>query len=407
MCASRRWIAICTLLVLALPYWQGCSKEASFEPLSEMNPGERLRSATLEATNSTWFNKGASAGPARSSIRMPVGNWNGYDSRGFLRFTAFPDTSVAIGSVLLYLWANRTEGDLGGAILDLHVLSDTLVQDDLYWGTMPGISLEPIADFAVPSEPGSVFVDVTEVVEAWMRGEEPNYGFAIKARDETGPEFIAEFATREVAIRQIDDSTTIDLRPALRFTYTDTAEVVQHAVSIATEDTFADTLVTPFPQDDMHLLCGSGFPSRAFVLFDIADSIPVGSTVTKCVLSLTIDPATSSFDSMGISCYAVVDTAWTGFDTKTGSAGAGTVTLEAGQVGDDNQVEMVITGLVQPLVARAETNRGFVIKPVNEALDLDFVRFWSHRQADPDLRPRLEVDYALPPDLPYQMEAKP
>ena len=405
MCALRRWIAICTLLVLALPHWQGCSKEASFEPLFEMNPGGRLRSTTLEATNSTWFNKGASAGPARSSVRMPVCNWNGYDSRGFLRFTAFPDTSVTIESVLLYLWANRVDGDWNGAVLDLHVLTDTLLQDDLYWGVMPGISAEPVADFSVPSEPGSIFVDVTETVEAWMRGEEPNYGFAIKARDETGPEFIAEFATREVAVRKINDSTTVDLRPALRFTYTDTAEVEQRAVSIATEDTFADTLVTPFPGDDMHLLCGSGFPSRAFLLFDITDSIPEGSTVTKCVLSLTIDPLSSSFDSMGISCYAVVDSAWTGFDTKTGAAGAGAVTLQAGET--DDVVEMVITGVVQPLVARTEVNRGFVIRSINEVLDLDFVRFWSHRQADPVLRPKLAVDYVLPPDLPYQAEDKP
>jgi hypothetical protein len=405
MSDGLRWMTICTLLLSAFCILQGCSKEASFEPLFELNQGERLRSDTLEATSSTWFNKGVSAGPARSSTRMTVCTWNGYESRGFLRFTAFPDTSVTIDSVLLYLWANWIDGDLGGAVVDIHALVDTLKQADLYWGDMPGISPEPLADFTLPSEPGSVFVDVTGVVTSWIRGEGHNYGFALKARDETGPQFIVEFATREVSVKKIDDSTSLDLRPALRIAFTDTAGAEQRAVSIATEDTFADTLATPFPEDELRLLCGSGFPSRAFVKFDI-DRIPEGSTVTKSVMSLTLDSLTSSFDSLGISCYAVVDTAWRGFDTKIGASGTGAITLKAGEIGDDRVVDMVITGLVQPLVARIESNRGFVIKPSNEVFALDFVRFWSHHQPDHYLRPRLVVDYVLPPDLPYPEEVK-
>jgi hypothetical protein len=391
---------ICIVLLSAILWCQGCSKEASFEPLFELDPGGRLRSDTLVATESEWFNKGSSAGPSWSSTRMVVCNWSGYDSRGFLRFTAFPDTSVTIDSVLLYLWATRIDGDLGGAILDVHTLVDTLEQTELYWGEMPGISEEPVAHLQLPSAPGSIFVDVTDAVVSWIRQEGTNYGLALKAHDETGPEFLVEFATREISVKEIDDSTSLDLRPALRIAYLDTAGEDQRAISIAAEDAFADTLVSPFAEDDVHLVCGSGFPSRSLLKFDI-DRIPEGSTVTRSVMSLTLDSQASSFDSTGITCHAVLESPWDGFETQIGVSGIATVTLEADEIAADETVDLDVTVLVQPLVARSENNRGFAVKTSNEIFDLDFLRFWSHRTPDGDLRPKLVVDYMLPPAPPY------
>jgi hypothetical protein len=405
MSAMWRWAAAGILLLWGLSHFGGCSKEASFEPLFEINPGDRLRSDTLLATQSAWFNKGASAGPAYLSGRVVVGNWAGYDSRGFLRFTAFPETSSTVDTVLLYLWANLVEGN-PGTVIDVHTLVDTLEQDDLFWGTMPGISEDPIASFTVPPAPDSVFVDITPTATSWIKRRGHNYGLALKAHDETGAEFLVEFTTRETATKAVSDSTVLDLRPDLRIAYVDDQGEAQRAVSIAAEDTFADTLVTPFPPDDAHLLCGRGFPSRAFVKFDI-DRIPAGSTVTKSVMRLTADVSASSFDSIGIAAYAVLDTGWTGFDTKLGSRGTSTVTLEIGTVTTDNVVDMDVTALVQPLVARLENNAGFAIRAPNETYDLDFVGFWSNYQPDSVLSPRLVVDYVIAPALPDSEDIKP
>lgn len=394
-----RWGVICVVLLSGLIVCHGCSKESSFEPLFDLDPGERLRSDTLFATQSEWFNSGSSPGPAWSSTRMVVCNWKGYESRGFLRFTAFPDTSVTVDTVRLYLWANRIEGNWDGAVLDIHTLVDTLEQTELYWGEMPGISAEPIGQFNLPSGQDSVFVDVTDVLSSWIGGEGPNYGLALKPHEGAGPEFLVEFATREVAVKTIDDSTSLDFRPALRIAYTDTAGESQLAVSVATEDTFADTLLSPFPDDADRLFCGSGFPSRAFVKFEV-DRIPEGSTVTKSTMRLTLDPTASSFDSIGITCHAVLAYPWEGFATDIGATGIATVTLVPDEI-TDNIVEMDITALVQPLVAGIEKDRGFAVKASNEAFDLDFVSFWSHLRPEVDLKPRLVVDYTLPPASPY------
>ena len=403
MIKAGRWAITAAALLSALLMCGSCSREASFEPLFELNPGERFRSDTLTATESEWFNRGSSAGPGWSSTRVVVCNWNGYASRSFIRFTAFPDTSATVDSVSLYLWAARVDGDSEAAVVDIHTLTDTLEQYDLYWGEMPGISEDPVASFEVKSIAGSVFVDVTEAVTPWIKQEASNYGIALKARDETGPAFLVEFATREVPVKTIDDSTSLDLRPALRIAYTDTAGEDQLAISVAAEDVFADSLITPFPEDPARLLCGSGFPSRAFVRFDVG-KIPDGSTVTRSIMSLNIDSETSSFDSMGVTCHAILDYPWEDFDTGIGATGISTITLQAGEAGTDTIVDMDITGLVQPLVARQEANLGFAVKASNELFDLDFMRFWSHTQPDSNLRPRLVIDYVLPPGIPYYEE---
>ncbi len=403
-----RWSATGVFVLSTLLLCQSCSKEASFEPLYGLNAGERFRSDTLVAEASAWFNRGESAGPGWSSTRMVVSNWQGYNSRCFLRFTAFPDTDVTVDRVLLYLWLTRGDGDWAGTILDVHTLVDTLIQSELYWGEMPGISEEPVASFAVPDTiRDSVFVDVTEAVTSWIKQAESNFGFALKARDESGPEFLVEFATREVSKKTIDDSTSLDFRPALRIAYVDTAGEDQSAVSIAAVDVFADTLLTPFPDDSWHLLCGSGFPSRALVKFDL-DGIPEGCTVTKSIMSLAMDTLTSSFDSMGVTCHAVLEEPWEGFDTSIGASGITTITVKADSMTICGGIlEMDITALVQPLVAREEANSGFAVKASNEAFDLDFMRFWSHSQPDSALRPRLVVDYVIPPELPYSEVRQP
>ncbi len=394
----------CLSLIIILGGYTGCSQEAAFTPPVDMRTSERFRSTTYTAIDSDWSNSGESAGPGYLSERFVVCNWEGYLSRGFIRFTAFPDTEVTVDSVLLYLYVTRIEGDAGAVTFDVHTLTDTLVQKEIYWGTMPGISALPVASFSAPLESGdSVFVDITELAEAWRFDEEVNYGLAIKLDENPGaPQAIAEFGTKEVLLKVVDDSTIYDFRPALRFAYVDTGGNDQHAIAITSEDVFADTLVTPFPPDTLSVLCGNGFASRGFVKFDLSD-IPDGSTLARSILVISPDLEQSSFDSMGVQCHAMLDATWSGYDTAIGGSGAGLSTLIPGELSGGEKVEMDITAILQDVIAGEKPNYGLALKSPNERFDLDFVRFFSHSYPDTDLVPLLRVDYVLPPELPSEI----
>ena len=398
----------CLGLIIILVCYAGCSQEASFTPPEDLKVGERFRDTVLVAEQSDWSNSGQSAGPGWNSQRFVVGNWEGYLSRGFVRFPALPDSGVTVDSAMLYIYVTRVDGDAGGTTFDIHSLTDTLDQMNIYWGNMPTISDEPITSFALPLESGdSLTVDVTEIVTSWINHEIPNLGLAIKTDENMGaPQVIAEFATRQVPPKEITDTTMIDFRPALRIAYVDTAGEDQRAVSIASEDVFADTLLTPFPADTQSLLCGNGFPSRAFVRFDLS-RIPVGSSVTRSVLVLSPNLEESSFDSMGVICHAVLDATWSGFDTRIGASGTGLTTLKPDELSDGEKVELTVTALVQPVVGGAQPNYGLAIKSPDERFDLDFVRFFSHSYPDADLLPKLEVDYVLPPAPPFPEDQEP
>jgi hypothetical protein len=190
----------------------------------------------------------------------------------------------------------------------------------------------------------------------------------------------------------------------------DTGGEDQRAVSIASEDVFADTLVTPFPPDTLSMLCGNGFASRSFVKFDLSD-IPEGSTLARSVLLISPDLEQSSFDSMEVECHAVLDATWSGFDTEIRALGAGLVTLIPEKLSDGDTLEMDITAILQDVVAGKKPNYGLALKSPDERFDLDFVRFFSHSYPDTDLvpvlRPVLRVEYMLPPEPPYPEDEGP
>jgi hypothetical protein len=394
----------CLSLIIVLGVYTGCSQEAAFTPPIDMRTSERFRTATYTAVDSDWSNRGQSAGPGYLSDRFVVCNWEGYLSRGFMRFTAFPDTEVTVDSVLLYLYVTRMEGDAGAVTFDVHALTDTLEQTEIYWGTMPGLSAMPVASFSAPMESGdSVFIDITELAEAWRHDEETNYGLAIKMDESPGaPQAIAEFGTKEVLLKVVDDSTIYDFRPALRFAYVDTGGEAQSAIAISSEDVFADTLITPFPPDTLAVLCGNGFPSRGFVMFDLSD-IPDGSTLARSILVVSPDLERSSFDSIGVQCHAVLDSDWSGYETEIGASGTGLATLLPAELAGGEKVEMDVTAVLQDVIAGTQPNYGLALRSTDERFDLDFVRFFSHSYPDTELVPMLQVEYVLPPELPSEI----
>jgi hypothetical protein len=394
-----RAISVCIGVILILACLSGCSKESVFLT-DKFENDERFRDTTLVALDSDWANRGRSAAPGWLSKRLAVGAWQGYLARAFIGFSSLPDSGVEITNATLHLYGARVEGSAGNDF-GVFALTDTLDQIKLYWGSMPERSTDDSVRFNPPAQSEtSVDVDVTGIVSSWVSNEQPNLGLVVKLLDEEalGGDVIVEFASRETP-----PTDTLDHRPALTIAYIDTGGLSHDTLSVAAVDVFADTLVTPFPVDTLGVLCGNGFPSRAFVRFDVS-AVPIEATVTRAELKLTPDLDGSSFDSITVTCHAVLSPGWTGYNSNQGATGSGTQLLLVDSLMQGDTIDMVITPLIQPLVARKETSYGLVIKSVDETADIDFVRFFSSLATDTLVRPRLEIDYIIPPSPSYREE---
>jgi hypothetical protein len=398
---ERLDIAALILLIIFLGLLVGCSEKAVFQ-VTNLVPDSILVSDTLDVAEADWSNKGRATSGMWQSERMVVCNWHGYWARSFLGLSR-PDTSMVLQSAELYLYATRIEGQMASSTFGVYTLLDTLSAGDIYWGDMPAAD-ELAATFTLP-DPGlgelgedSVFVDITGVVADWISGESDNYGLMVKLEEEgTGIESIAEFGTSQSRNRPVEtdegDTVLVDVKPSMRIAYRDTANDADTSLwYLPANDTFSDTLVTPF--EGTMLLVGNGFPTRSCVKFNL-DVIPEGSTLSRAVLELTVAADSSSFDEIAVACYAVLEE-WDGFDTSIGSQGAASTTLLREDFQFDDVIKMEITPLVAPQVTGAVPNYGYVIKSVNEARDVDYVRFYAN--------PKLRVYYALPPDPWYRRD---
>lgn len=400
---ERLDIAAVTLIVLSLAVLLGCSEKATFK-VTGLVPDSVLVQDTLDVAQADWSNRGHAASGMWQSERAVTCNWRGYWARFFMGFSR-PDTTLVLESAALYLYATRIEGEIAASSFGVYSLADSLLAGDIYWNNMPAAD-ELVGNFSLP-DPGieelgedSVLVDMTSVVADWIGGVSDNYGLMVKIEEEgTATEAIAEFGTSQARNRPVEtdegDTVLVDVRPSIRIAYIDTSGGANNDTTLRylpANDTFSDTLVTPFTGD--MLTVGNGFPSRAFVKFDL-DALPEGSTLTRAVLDLTVAADSSSFDEITISCYGMLSE-WEGFDTQIGATGAGTTTLHRKDYMFDKAVRMDITPLVTPQVSGLVSNYGYVIKSTKEAFDLDYVRFYPN--------PRLRVFYALPPDPWYRRD---
>ena len=404
-----RAISACFTVMLALACLSGCSKEAAF--YSDELPGnERFVDTTLVAVSSDWASADHSTGSRSWSKQLVVGAWKGYKARAFIGFSSLPDSGDEITSATLHLHAARAEGNVAGTAFSISALTDTLDQSYIFWDDMPARSTEDSVIHIPPAESlHSWVVPVTSIVSSWVSNEQPNLGLVIKLVDEEAPggELIVEFASRETPPEEStvnDVTTTMDHRPMLKIAYIEAeVDTVDTLELYPAGDVFVDTLMTPFPADTLGLLCSNGVRSRCFVKFDVG-CVPVEATVAKATLRLTPNLEESSFDSMTVRCHAVLDPGWQGDSTVIGMTGVGSHLLKIDDLVPGDVVDMVVTALIQPLVSGEQTGYGLVVRSSDEAADLDFVRFFSSAVEDSILRPRLLINYLLPPNPGYREE---
>jgi hypothetical protein len=404
-----RAISACFTVILALACLSGCSKEAAFYS-DDVAGSERLRDTTLVAVVSDWASSDHSTGSRQLSKRLVVGAWKGYKARAFIGFSSLPDSGDEIMSATLHLHAARAEGSVTGTAFSISALTDTLDQSYIFWDDMPARSADDSVIHIPQAESlHSWVVPVTGIVSSWVSNEQPNLGLVVKLVDEEAPggDLIVEFASRETPPEEstVDDvTTTIDNRPMLEIAYIDAeADSADTLELVSAADVFVDTLMTPFPEDTLNLLCSNGVRSRCLVRFDVG-CVPLEATVTKATLRLTPNLEESSFDSMTVICHAALEPGWRGDSTVIGMTGVGSHLLKIDDIVQGETVDMVVTALIQPVVSRKQTSYGLVVRSTDEAADIDFVRFFSSAVDDSTLRPRLVINYLLPPDPWYREE---
>jgi hypothetical protein len=410
-------LALCALIAGLAALLGGCSEKESFSPalVDGLGTDTLYKSIELAPVEEICRAGGASAGNPYESKRLVVCRWRGYQSMCFLRFSDLPDTTVEILQATLFLYASRVQSETPDNTFGIYTLADSLADTTVAWGTLPALD-EQVATFSLGSaDPStiavdSVLVDVTSLVVSWMREERENWGLAVKLEDDSPGDAILEFASREDATtRDVvadDDTTNFYVRPAIRVVYAYDASATSLALAaapaaidtsylqaLATEDTFAHTLLTPFP--DTLLVCANGFPSRTFLRFDLS-AVPQEASIIRAQLNLTLDIAASSFDSMTVMCFGLTE-AISGYATAHGTAGSGSTTLSYASKQDAPDVAMDVTPLVQPQVSNLVSNYGLVVRSANEKIDLDFAVIASSRGDSADA-PRLQLQYIVPPE---------
>jgi hypothetical protein len=326
----------------------------------------------------------------------------------FLRFTALPESTVEITRASLFLYATRVESEGGAREFGIYTLASALNETTLTWVARPDLASR-VAVFSLgSSDPDtmladSVIVDLTSLVSGWVSAQDSNFGLAITLEDGGGPEVIAEFATAQdptTRERATDsDTTNFQVWPHLKIDYIVDSDT-SYIEALATQDVFAASLEAPLPGN--MLACGNGFPTRAFVAFDLAD-VPREASVARAEIKLNVDLASSSFNEITVACYGLVSPIG-GFKTAHGSTYIDSEVMADSSVKSDPAFSFDVTVPVQALVSKQVENYGFVFESLGEDADLDFVVFQSAMGGRPDLAPRLEVYYTLPPAPRYEKD---
>jgi hypothetical protein len=325
-------------------------------------------------------------GPGASSTLL-LGVGYGYRS---ILVLDFDDVSVDTAAVVDSAWLRlRPARALVNPPTDLtlHALVDTLVESKVLYGDTVAFDPAPLtAAFQYDDE--GLRVDVTSVVAAW-RATDGLRGLALVSGD-AGPA-LALFRSDEWGTAY-DTPVTRPLLSVFEHVSGDTAKLESdfepgNDTYLLWWDAGADSL-SAAPD---RITIGAGYVTRALLKLDVGD-IPEVATIERARLILKIDAAASAFDSLEVGGYRVVDE-WAGAETSVLPASGGDGWVFPGV----DSAEILVTDLAQGWTAGTAENYGFLLRMASETDHVDFVRFYGPGVADPALRPRLVIEYGLPP----------
>lgn len=186
---------------------------------------------------------------------------------------------------------------------------------------------------------------------------------------------------------------------------------------------------------------GAGSPRRSLISFDIADNVPVGSTITSVELTMVLGrtppagPTTSTIGLFSVTSPWTEGSAGSGTTVIAGTglgftAGAGDVTWNArtfpgtlwttpggdylptvsalATVGNVLNVSSTwssakLTADVQGWLNSPSTNFGWLLINQDEITQQDVRAFYSREWSDPSQRPQLLISYLAPVPAPAAM----
>jgi hypothetical protein len=354
-----------------------------------------IRDTTISGTSrETDFQSEEAEGTSGGSPRLIVADTLGMGARILLHFQTPPLDTVMFRSAAFML----TLRDVDSTFVPPRILAYELVQpfsEGITGSSMfPAYDPVPIAEAVFEPAIGDTAAryrfegpGVDSVYKEWITGRHINAGIMLAL--ESGESARVLFYSRDAVVGAIESRpiTHVLFRPESA-TAADSLDTLR---ALPTGDVFvAERLSGSLAGVPGRLTVANGVPAATLLEFDL--TTPEPRIIHRALLRLSIDTSASLSDSMLLLAEAIVDSAWSGEDTRTTSTGSalGVLTMESGVP----TVTFVITPFAREWSLGPDRNHGVKVRAADEFGDLSWIRFYDSSAPD-SLRPRLDMTSSL------------
>lgn len=381
---QTRWMGtwLVGFVLSGLLSW-GCAEDSPLEAdVGPIPPGQRGRVVEDVFADIDFDTTFSEPVPTGDGPLLLVGKHKETETRFLLRFENLPD-SVVVNQAELVLFARRAIGRGEDFEITVHPVTADWSEDEVTTETFNDafdaatvLGRQTVA--AVDSDTVVVALDTT-LVTGWTDGSFPNNGVLVDFSDAG---FVKTFLSRhttggnpELRLRFRRGDTTVDS------TYNPTA------------DAFLARRAAELPAK--LLFVGNGIGDRAAIRFDLPD-IPAAATVNRARLRLetVLDESVLTPDPIILAAFPLAAPLEPAQPVVFDS------TFTAPQFflsESDTVIRLDVTNLVQAWVNETIPAHGLTVRSLVTNRDITRVAFYS-RQSEEALRPRIEVDYTLPPE---------
>jgi len=292
-----------------------------------------------------------------------------YVGRALARFdsTTFTGIGTPVDSAYVTLFLRGSFGD-GPFSMTVHRATSNWPERRIPADSFPayGAAFDTVDIAFREVEVDTVTFRMDAVAQFWVDQPDSNFGLVLAPLDGETDE--VEFVAREgiEVPRLVIHTAGTQLSPAPE------------------KDTFV-LEGGPLPVVAQRLLVARGLGGRSLMLFDYP---PLGdrSTVNRAELVVRLDDAASALTSVSTGIQRVTGE-WQGDSTEVDPIVYGSLVVEAGA----DSLVFDITSIVRAL--QTETNRGFLMRALDERPDTDYFRVYGRDATDPDLAPKLRIWY--------------
>jgi hypothetical protein len=310
-----------------------------------------------------------------------VGRLNETETQSLVRFGNLPD-SVVVHRAELVLFGRFNLGSGPDFEITVHNVTADWKEDEVNAESFND-SFDPAvigSQMVAAADSDTVVVAIdTTLVSGWTDGSVENYGLLVRF---SSAEFIKTFLS----------GNANSGNPELRLRYT-SGDAVIDSTFLPTEDAFLARRTAGLPPG--YLYVGNGIADRAALRFDIS-AIPSTATINRARLKLTMVPEQSvlTSDPIILAAFPLAER------LEPGQSVAFDSTFRSPQFflyDTTATVELDVADMLQAWVIGKQANNGLTIRSLITNRDITRVAFESRLASDEARRPRLEVDYTVPP----------